>query len=213
MVWSRPYRPYHFKFFKGCLPQSLFGSFLNTLSHLCFFAKTTFKINYFWNKGRSWMSEKVYNGPLMDGPLSVCTFLSPLLVQFFWVFTLSLYFVHVVLFSCCTLFMLQFYRVALFSCYTLSLLNFFVLHLFNVAIFAYRNLLIFAISLTFHVLFVLLFFHVSLFSCSTFFMFKFLHAAFFSCFAISMLHFSPVALFLSYTFFHIAFFLCYNLFG
>ena len=200
MVWSRPYRPYHFKFFKGCLPQSLFGSFLNTLSHLCFFAKTTFKINYFWNKGRSWMSEKVYNGPLMDGPLSVCTFLSPLLVQFFWVFTLSLYFVHVVLFSCCTLFMLQFYRVALFSCYTLFLLNFFVLHLFHVAIFAYRNLLIFAISLTFHVLVVLLFSHVSLFSCSTFFMLKFLHAAFFSCFTFSVSQSFHVLLFPCCTF-------------
>ena len=28
-------RLYHFKFFKGCLPQILFGPFLNTLSHLC----------------------------------------------------------------------------------------------------------------------------------------------------------------------------------
>ena len=27
-------RPYHFKFFKGCLPQILLGPFLNTLSHL-----------------------------------------------------------------------------------------------------------------------------------------------------------------------------------
>ena len=27
-------RPYHFKFFKGCLPQILLGSFLNTLTHL-----------------------------------------------------------------------------------------------------------------------------------------------------------------------------------
>ena len=27
-------RPYHFKFFKGCLPQILLGSFLNTLSHM-----------------------------------------------------------------------------------------------------------------------------------------------------------------------------------
>ena len=26
-------RPYHFKFFKGCLPQILFGLFLNTLTH------------------------------------------------------------------------------------------------------------------------------------------------------------------------------------
>ena len=27
-------RPYHFKFFKGCLPQILLGSFLNTLSYI-----------------------------------------------------------------------------------------------------------------------------------------------------------------------------------
>ena len=27
-------RPYHFKFFKGCLPQTLLGPFLNTLTHL-----------------------------------------------------------------------------------------------------------------------------------------------------------------------------------
>ena len=27
-------RPYHFKFFKGCLPQILLGPFLNTLTHL-----------------------------------------------------------------------------------------------------------------------------------------------------------------------------------
>ena len=29
-LWSRPY---HFKFFKGCLPQMLLGPFLNTLTH------------------------------------------------------------------------------------------------------------------------------------------------------------------------------------
>ena len=27
-------RPYHFKFFKDCLPQVLFALFLNTLSHI-----------------------------------------------------------------------------------------------------------------------------------------------------------------------------------
>ena len=27
-------RPYHFKCFKGCIPQILLGPFLNTLSHL-----------------------------------------------------------------------------------------------------------------------------------------------------------------------------------
>ena len=30
-------RPYHFKFFKGCLPQLSHGPFLNTLSHLSIF--------------------------------------------------------------------------------------------------------------------------------------------------------------------------------
>ena len=29
-------RPYHFKFFKGCLPQILLGLFLNTLSRIFF---------------------------------------------------------------------------------------------------------------------------------------------------------------------------------
>ena len=29
-------RPYTFKFFKGCLPQILFGPFLNALSHIHF---------------------------------------------------------------------------------------------------------------------------------------------------------------------------------
>ena len=28
------FRPYPFKFFKGCLPQTLFGLFLNTLSQI-----------------------------------------------------------------------------------------------------------------------------------------------------------------------------------
>ena len=27
-------RPYHFKFFKGCFPQTLLGSFLNILLHI-----------------------------------------------------------------------------------------------------------------------------------------------------------------------------------
>ena len=30
-------RPYHFKFFKGCLPQILLGPFLNTLTHIVIF--------------------------------------------------------------------------------------------------------------------------------------------------------------------------------
>ena len=35
-IWGKVFknRPYHFKFFKGCLPQILLGPFLNTLPHL-----------------------------------------------------------------------------------------------------------------------------------------------------------------------------------
>ena len=32
-------RPYHFRFFKGCLPQILLGQFLNTMTYLRFFRK------------------------------------------------------------------------------------------------------------------------------------------------------------------------------
>ena len=35
-------RPYPFKFFKGCLPQILFGPFFNTLSHMS-------HMSYIWN--------------------------------------------------------------------------------------------------------------------------------------------------------------------
>ena len=31
---SRLSGPYHFKFFKGCLPQILLGAFLNALTHI-----------------------------------------------------------------------------------------------------------------------------------------------------------------------------------
>ena len=34
-------RPYHFKSFKGCLPQILLGPFLNTLSHFSILAEAT----------------------------------------------------------------------------------------------------------------------------------------------------------------------------
>ena len=33
MIWFA-YRPYNFTFFKGCPPQILLGSFLNTLTHM-----------------------------------------------------------------------------------------------------------------------------------------------------------------------------------
>ena len=37
-------RPYHFKFFKGCLPQILLGPFLNTLNQM-FSTNIIFNIN------------------------------------------------------------------------------------------------------------------------------------------------------------------------
>ena len=53
IYWSRPY---HFKFFKGCLPQILLSPFLNTLSHifgwnsweLYFGNSTNYVISSFW---------------------------------------------------------------------------------------------------------------------------------------------------------------------
>ena len=48
-------RPYHFKFFKGCLPQILFDPFLNTLSHI------TFTIRHFWEEKETFEDkEKIY---------------------------------------------------------------------------------------------------------------------------------------------------------
>ena len=42
-------RQYHFKFFKGCLPQILLGPFLNTLTYLI---KNYKELNkYFYNNG------------------------------------------------------------------------------------------------------------------------------------------------------------------
>ena len=43
-------KPYSFKFFKSCLPQILFGLFLNTLSHIimlviyCYLEKECYKV-------------------------------------------------------------------------------------------------------------------------------------------------------------------------
>ena len=34
VIWSVLSKPYHFKFFKGSLPQILLGPFLNTLAHI-----------------------------------------------------------------------------------------------------------------------------------------------------------------------------------
>ena len=42
-------RPYHFRFFKGCLPKILLGPFLNTWSHMTHFEQWT-KFLTFWFK-------------------------------------------------------------------------------------------------------------------------------------------------------------------
>ena len=41
-------RPYHFKFFKGCLLQILFGPVLNNLTHLFLCSFLNFIANYFF---------------------------------------------------------------------------------------------------------------------------------------------------------------------
>ena len=89
----------------------------------------------------------VYNGPLTDGPLSLCALKWTLLLHFFLKFcSVS------VLFSCCTFSVLRsfrvsmhFPRVALFSCYIFCMLHyfhaeFFVLHFFHVALSLYCTL-------------------------------------------------------------------------
>ena len=46
-------RPYHFKFFKGFLPQILLGLFLNTLAHLISSEIRTYQENFKTTRGRS----------------------------------------------------------------------------------------------------------------------------------------------------------------
>ena len=41
VMWSAS-RPYHFKIFKGCLPQMLLGSFLNTMTQMCLTTTTIY---------------------------------------------------------------------------------------------------------------------------------------------------------------------------
>ena len=41
VTWSVLGRPDHFKVFKGCLPQILLGSFLNTLTHIILLLRIT----------------------------------------------------------------------------------------------------------------------------------------------------------------------------
>ena len=41
-------RPYYFKFFKARFPQILLGSFLNTLTQICFVVRVLFFFNFFF---------------------------------------------------------------------------------------------------------------------------------------------------------------------
>ena len=120
----------------------------------------------------------VYNGPLMDSPLSFYTFMlhhfHVALFPFCNLFVF--YFFHDALSSWCTLFMLHFFCVVLSSCCTFfmlhSMLHFFTFHVFFV----------FHFSHSLHVAFIFHFFHVSLFLlfishfilCSSFFVWSFL---------------------------------------
>ena len=54
-------RPYHFKFFKGCLPQILLGPFLNTLTHI------TCKVSLICHFWISNLKPKSYPLPLQTG--------------------------------------------------------------------------------------------------------------------------------------------------
>ena len=50
-IWSRMVclsRPYHFKCFKGCLPQILLGSFFNIFPHLNIRKRKTYKHTYIY---------------------------------------------------------------------------------------------------------------------------------------------------------------------
>ena len=58
-------RPYHFRFFKGCLPQIILGPFLNTLTHLRHCQLSTMKL--FYKKAVNWFTKSsviyVWQGP------------------------------------------------------------------------------------------------------------------------------------------------------
>ena len=109
----------------------------------------------------------VFNGPLKDGPLSVCAFLCTLLVQFFRNFTLSLHFLHVALFSCRTFSGSHSSHVSLFSCW-----NLFVLHSSGVGLFSCCTLsMLHFFRITYFSLFLSLFMFSS---CRTFLCFTFL---------------------------------------
>ena len=61
-------RPYYVKFFKGCLPQVLLGSFLNTLSHIFVYERVymwiTFVSLHKWKARATKMSDLLYSGRL-----------------------------------------------------------------------------------------------------------------------------------------------------
>ena len=58
--YGLPSRPYYFKFFKGCLPQILLGSFLNTLTHFILlfqhrqYAQAIFLLLIHWERAMCW---------------------------------------------------------------------------------------------------------------------------------------------------------------
>ena len=47
--WKTAFKKFEVIFFKGCLPQILFGAFLNTLTHLLLFGLLQYREHlYFW---------------------------------------------------------------------------------------------------------------------------------------------------------------------
>ena len=121
----------------------------------------------------------VYNGPLMDSPLSFYTFMlhhfHVALFPFCNLFVF--YFFHDALSSWCTLFMLHFFCVVLSSCCTFFMLHS-MLHFFRIALFSwfiFFSLFMFSSFFTFITLFMLhsfftfFMFHFSYYSCLTLF--------------------------------------------
>ena len=165
--------------------------------------------------------QSVYNGP--------AHYVGTFFVQFFRNFTLSLYFNHIALFLCCTVFIFCYFqctffaRVALFSCCTFFVLHLFMLHSFYVALFfvlhflhvafvtcctfPYRTLSIFRYACHF-----LFFLRAVLLSCFTFFVLHSFCVALFTCYMFSVMHFFYVLLFPCCNFFCIALFSCYTFF-
>ena len=139
----------------------------------------------------------MHNGPLTDGPLSVCAFCALFLYNLFEIslchYTLMMLGFFRVFSSCFAISNVYFFRVAFFSCFT-----FFMLHSFPCC----TPFSCFAIS-NVH------FFRVALFSCCTLSMLHFSLVALFWCWTFFTLHVSHVAL-LPYRALH--FLLCLTLF-